>query len=108
MKCPKCENEEISKDSAYCKICGSKIERKSSKYSIIKMIKEYFICVAILISIQLVWMGLEMIIYGHIKPDKADGIIAFILMISLYFNIEHILSRRAVIIKIKKVVNKDG
>jgi len=46
--------------------------------------------ILIYIIIAILWMAAEKIIYGVITPEIIDDIVAFILAISIYLNINNI------------------
>lgn len=53
-----------------------------------KFINESFLVIGIAVIVTLVWQGLELAMSGEIKPNKVDTVIAFILTLSLYFNLK--------------------
>ena len=56
--------------------------------------RDFVASVTIAFLVQVVWCGLEMLLYGEIQTRKVDSIIAVILTLSLFINYRQYQERR--------------
>ena len=56
--------------------------------------RDLAVSITIAFLVQVVWCGLEMLLYGEIQTIKVDSIIAVILTLSLYINYRQYQERR--------------
>ena len=56
--------------------------------------RDLAVSITIAFLVQVVWCGLEMLLYGEIQTRKVDSIIAVILTLSLYINYRQYQERR--------------
>lgn len=58
------------------------------------IMRDLAVSITIAFLVQVVWCGLEMLLYGEIQTRKVDSIIAVILTLSLYINYRQYQERR--------------
>ena len=56
--------------------------------------RDLVVSITIAFFVQVVWCGLEMLLYGEIQTRKVDSIIAVILTLSLFINYRQYQERR--------------